>query len=170
MHNFLTPGMTISRISRTSTLVGLVALAACGDIGLSAGPAGTPETSGTTTAGTTTSGTTTSGTTTSTTSGTTGTTTGSTTSSTTGTTTSGASACATTTETYANFGEAWISANCIACHDSAAPTDLSTLAAVQNNRSDAAAAITNGSMPQQATLSATDKTNGLAWLNCNPLP
>jgi|SRR6478752_550753 len=78
------------------------------------------------------------------------------------------------TLTYANFGQAFIQNNCLACHSAAGPESpkLDTLAQVQANKSDidrAAAAGPNGIntyMPDGASVPEAERRKLGEWLAC----
>ncbi len=69
--------------------------------------------------------------------------------------------------TYANFGESFISTNCLSCHATKANPKLSTQALVQSNinRILQQAVYTNA-MPEDADLATADRTKLGQWLQC----
>ena len=75
------------------------------------------------------------------------------------------------TLTYANFGQAFVQSNCLACHNRQSP-NLTTQAAVQAARSDidqvAAAGpnATNTVMPEDHSVSAEERAKLGEWLAC----
>lgn len=72
-----------------------------------------------------------------------------------------------TTLTYANFGEAFISDNCLDCHASKERPTLSTQAEVQQNASKILdEAVYTTSMPDDADLSDADRQQLGNWLAC----
>ena len=78
-----------------------------------------------------------------------------------------ATACADSTLTYANFGEALISTSCLSCHAGKERPTLATQAQVQANRVKIIAeAVTTTRMPERATLSLTDRQKLGEWLRC----
>jgi mono/diheme cytochrome c family protein len=76
------------------------------------------------------------------------------------------------TLTYANFGQAFMSAHCTSCHSGRTSPDLSTQAAIQASRAaiDAAAASgPNGTatrMPQGASIATSERVKLGEWLAC----
>ena len=78
------------------------------------------------------------------------------------------------TLTYANFGQAFIQTNCLACHSASGPESpkLDTLAQVQTNKTDidrAAAAGPNGVntyMPDGSSVAEADRRKLGEWLAC----
>jgi uncharacterized membrane protein len=69
--------------------------------------------------------------------------------------------------TYANFGESFISTNCLSCHASNEHPTLSTQAEVQANSSQILQeAVYTNAMPQNADLSNDERTLLGNWLTC----
>ncbi len=65
-----------------------------------------------------------------------------------------------TTDTWASYGQAFFSNNCVSCHSS-----LATKSTVVTNKSIISSRINSGSMPPRG-LSSTEKTRVLKYLSC----
>lgn len=79
-------------------------------------------------------------------------------------------ACADSTLTYANFGQALVSSFCLRCHAGRDRPTLTTQAQVQANRARiTAVAVTTTAMPRGATLSVSDRQKLGEWLRCGAL-
>ena len=72
-----------------------------------------------------------------------------------------------TSLTYANFGQAFISANCSSCHDGKESPNLSSQAAVKSNSARILQeAVYTNAMPDGADLSNEERTMLGDWLTC----
>lgn len=72
-----------------------------------------------------------------------------------------------TTLTYANFGETFISDNCLSCHANKERPTLSTQAQVQQNLSKIMSeAVYSTSMPEDADMALADRQMLGNWLAC----
>jgi len=72
-----------------------------------------------------------------------------------------------TTLTYANFGSAFISDNCLSCHATKERPTLSTQAQVQQNLSKILdEAVYTTSMPEDSDMSNADRQQLGNWLAC----
>jgi hypothetical protein len=68
------------------------------------------------------------------------------------------------TDTYANYGQSFISTSCRSCHQHS--SQFGTQAAVVSSLSSIEAQINSGRMPQGLSLSATERSRVLGWLSC----
>jgi hypothetical protein len=68
------------------------------------------------------------------------------------------------TDTYANYGQAFMSSNCTNCHQHSG--QFSSQAAVVNSLNSIESQISSGRMPQGSALSAAAQARVLAWLAC----
>lgn len=87
-----------------------------------------------------------------------------------GTTGGGGLDCGTTTRSWSAEVSSIISSSCATagCHAAGStngPGSLSTYTAVYNSRSNIRSAVNNGSMPKGTTLSASQKTAILCWID-----
>lgn len=80
------------------------------------------------------------------------------------TTTTTTTTTCTSTDTYADYGAAFLAANCRTCHQHVA--DFSTQAEVALSAATMRAQISTGRMPEGVALSGAEKTRVLAWLAC----
>lgn len=82
--------------------------------------------------------------------------------------TTGSASCGSdSTLTYANFGAAFMSTNCVSCHSSRARPALTTQADVQANASKImAVAVDSTKMPQGGSVSADERALLGEWLAC----
>src|SRR5689334_8898558 len=72
-----------------------------------------------------------------------------------------------TTLTYANFGSAFISDNCLSCHASKNSPTLTTQAQIQLNKSRIlSAAVYSEAMPKDATMDIAERQLLGEWLAC----
>jgi mono/diheme cytochrome c family protein len=83
---------------------------------------------------------------------------------TTSTTSSITADCASNTDTWSTYGQAFFTTNCRSCHQHT--SQFGTQAAVTASLSSIKSEISSGKMPEGTTLSATDKARILAYLSC----
>ena len=69
-----------------------------------------------------------------------------------------------TSETWANFAQAFFANNCDNCHHHG--SEFSTYSAVVSDFSSIQSEISSGYMPENATLSSTEENDILTWINC----
>lgn len=72
--------------------------------------------------------------------------------------------CATVTDTWSSYGENFFATNCITCHEHT--SDFGTQSAVVSRLDEIEQQISSGQMPEDTTLSSTEKSRVLAWLSC----
>jgi uncharacterized membrane protein len=70
------------------------------------------------------------------------------------------------TLTYANFGDSFISANCMSCHRSRTPKLTSHEAIVTSSAAIIDQAVTSSNMPDGASLTTQQRTELGYWLAC----
>lgn len=72
--------------------------------------------------------------------------------------------CSTLTDTWSTYGQGFFSAHCTTCHEHT--SDFATQSSVVNQLDRIEAELSSGDMPEDTTLSATEKSRVLAWLSC----
>jgi mono/diheme cytochrome c family protein len=73
----------------------------------------------------------------------------------------------TATDTYLNFGQAFMTTNCAACHGPGSRTDVTSLAAIRaNSAAIIDATVYNITMPQNADLTDAQRIELGKWLTC----
>ncbi len=72
--------------------------------------------------------------------------------------------CSTVTDTWSSYGENFFANNCITCHEHT--SDFATQSAVVSRLDEIEQQISSGQMPEDTTLSSTEKSRVLAWLSC----
>lgn len=72
--------------------------------------------------------------------------------------------CSTVTDTYANYGQSFMATNCRTCHQHT--SQFGTQAAVVSSLNSIESEISTGRMPEDTSLSSTEKARVLAWLSC----
>jgi hypothetical protein len=72
--------------------------------------------------------------------------------------------CATVTDTYASYGQAFFTTSCRTCHEHT--NQFGTQAAVLASLTSIESEISSGKMPEGTSLSASEKARVLAWLSC----
>lgn len=72
--------------------------------------------------------------------------------------------CSTLTDTYSNYGQSFMTTNCRNCHQHT--SQFGSQASVVSSLNSIESEINSGRMPQDSTLSSTEKARVLAWLSC----
>jgi|APLak6261671146_1056082.scaffolds.fasta_scaffold28941_2 hypothetical protein len=75
-----------------------------------------------------------------------------------------AAECASNTDTYTSYGQAFLTTTCRSCHEHA--SQFSTQAAVQASLTQLEAEISSGKMPEGTSLTTAERTRVLTWLGC----